>query len=68
MGDDIHMRLQVDVGCHRRADRVGAASDARAAVDRVDLHDRGVGVVQGRRRFDVLGVEGPGKPEVRKLG
>src|SRR5439155_523451 len=45
MGHDIHVRLQSDIGGHRLADAVGAARDAAAAMDFVDLNDRSVGVV-----------------------
>src|SRR5438093_5180233 len=43
MGHDIHVRLQSDIGGHRLPDAVGTARNAAAAMDLVDLNDRGVG-------------------------
>ena len=68
MGHDIHVRLQSDIGGHRLADAVGAARDAAAAMDFVDLNDRSVGVVHRGGRVDVLRIEGPCQPEIAKFG
>ena len=54
VGHHIHVRLEADIGSHGPADAVGPARNRGAAVDRIDLHDRGVRVVHGRRRFDIL--------------
>jgi hypothetical protein len=64
MGDDVHMRLEPDIGGHGRADAVGAACDGGAAMDFVDLHDRSIGMVERCGRFDILRVEGPRQPEI----
>jgi hypothetical protein len=68
MGHDIHVRLQSDIGGHRLTDAVGAARNVAAAMDFVDLNDRGVGVVHRRRGVDVLRIEGACQPEIAKFG
>lgn len=57
MGDHVHVRLKADIGRHGLGDGLAAARDRRAAMDFVDLHDRGLGVVHCRRGFDILRVE-----------
>lgn len=56
VGDDIHVGPEIDIGGHGRPDRIGAARDRGAAMDIVDLHDRGLGMVEGGRRLDILRV------------
>src|SRR3546814_16151790 len=67
MGDDVHVRLQADVGRHGVADTLGAARRPGAAVDLVDLNDRGVRVIKGGRGLGILRVEGPRKPQVAEV-
>jgi hypothetical protein len=52
--DDIHMRLQADIGGHGGANGIGAAGDGGAAMHLVDLHDRGIGVIKRGCGFCVL--------------
>jgi hypothetical protein len=62
MCDDVHVGLQANIGRHRFADRFSAAGDCGSAVHLIDANNRGVRVVHGGGRFDVLRVERSGKP------
>ena len=67
VGDHVHVRLHPDIGRHRRADAVGAPGGLGAAMDLVDLHDRGFRVIQCGSGLDVLSVEGAREPQIAEV-
>jgi hypothetical protein len=50
----VHVRLEADIGGHGGADACGAAGYLGAAMDVVDLHDRGLRMVKSCRSLDVV--------------
>src|SRR6188508_3435537 len=67
MGDDVHVRLESDIGGHRLADAVGAAGEAGPAMDFVDLNGLRLGVLHRSRSIDILSVEGAGETEIAEI-
>ena len=67
VGDDIHVRLQADIGRHGAADAVGAARNGGAAVNLVDLDDGRVRMIERGRRLDILRIERAREPQIGKV-
>ena len=61
------MRFNPDITRHRFADSLRATRHDRAAVHLFRAHDARVRVIHGRRRLDVMTVEGPREPEVNEF-
>ena len=67
VGNDIHVRLQIDIGSHGRADSVGAARDGGTAVDIVHLDDCSVRMVERGCCLDILRIERARQPQIGKV-